>query len=232
MNMKRKRIMLACLIAIFLCSIGTFIAVQITQAQAQAQAEPTTEEKQLVRALQQENLERQVRQIKYDEEMRIKNSLLTTMSETILNDVEKTVERVKEMQAEYEAEQEVIRAQEEAERLAAEAATEAAAEEEWEETPYYDNAVVSSSPRELRTMGVIYSGGWRYTWYSENVLPGGGLNIPGRWSDGDFVRDGDGYLCVASSDLAWGTVIETPWGTAKVYDCGCDSGTIDMYVSW
>ena len=88
------------------------------------------------------------------------------------------------------------------------------------------------SPSDLMTMGVIYWGGWRFTWYSERVLPGGGLNIPGRWSDGNFVRDCDGYLCVASSDLSKGTVLETPWGTAKVYDCGCASGTIDMYVSW
>jgi hypothetical protein len=88
------------------------------------------------------------------------------------------------------------------------------------------------SPSYLMNMGVIYDSGWKYTWYSERVLPGGGLNIPGRWSDGDFVRDENGYICVASSDLAKGTVIETPWGTAKVYDCGCASGTIDIYVSW
>ncbi len=88
------------------------------------------------------------------------------------------------------------------------------------------------SPSDLRNLGAIYDGGWRYTWYSERVLPGGGLNIPGRWSDGDFVRDENGYICVASSDFAKGTIINTPWGTAKVYDCGCASGTIDMYVSW
>ena len=88
------------------------------------------------------------------------------------------------------------------------------------------------SPDYLRNMGVVYDGGWRYTWYSERVLPGGGLNIPGRWSDRNFVRDENGYICVASSDLAKGTVIDTPWGVAKVYDCGCASGTIDVYTSW
>lgn len=88
------------------------------------------------------------------------------------------------------------------------------------------------SPNDLMMMGVIYWGGWRFTWYSENVLPGGGLDIPGRWSDGNFVRDCDNYICVASSDLPKGTIIETPWGTAKVYDCGCASGTIDVYTSW
>lgn len=88
------------------------------------------------------------------------------------------------------------------------------------------------SPSDLMTMGVIYWGDWRFTWYSENVLPGGGLSIPGRWSDGNFVRDCDNYICVASSDLSKGTVLETPWGMAKVYDCGCASGTIDIYTSW
>lgn len=102
---------------------------------------------------------------------------------------------------------------------------------EAEETPNISNEMIYT-PEYLMVMGVIYWGDYRFTWYSERVLPGGGLDIPGRWSDGNFVRDGDGYLCVASSDLEKGTVLETPWGTAKVYDCGCASGTIDMYVSW
>ena len=88
------------------------------------------------------------------------------------------------------------------------------------------------SPSDLMNLGVIYDGGYKYTWYSEQVLPGGGLDIPGRYSDGNFVRDENGYICVASSDFDKGTILETPWGTAKVYDCGCASGTIDMYVSW
>ena len=88
------------------------------------------------------------------------------------------------------------------------------------------------SPSDLMNLGVIYDGGYKYTWYSERVLPGGGLNIPGRYSDGNFVRDENGYICVASSDFDKGTILETPWGTAKVYDCGCASGTIDIYVSW
>ncbi len=88
------------------------------------------------------------------------------------------------------------------------------------------------SPSDLMNLGVIYDGGYKYTWYSELVLPGGGLGIPGRYSDGNFVRDENGYICVASSDFDKGTILETPWGTAKVYDCGCASGTIDIYVSW
>ena len=81
--------------------------------------------------------------------------------------------------------------------------------------------------------GVIYFNGHRETYYSHKVLPGGGLNIPGRHvaSDGT-IRDRDGYICVASSDLPWGTIVETSLGLGKVYDSGCASGTIDIYTDW
>ncbi len=81
--------------------------------------------------------------------------------------------------------------------------------------------------------GVVYYNGHRETYYSQKVLPGGGLNIPGRHvaSDGT-IRDADGYICVASSDLPWGSIVETSLGTGKVYDCGCASGTIDIYTDW
>lgn len=90
------------------------------------------------------------------------------------------------------------------------------------------------SPYDLQTMGVIYYGGYRYTYYSENVLPGGGLAIEGRHTDEyGFVCDGDGYMCVASGSLPWGSTVYTPFGRiAKVYDCGCDYDVIDCYVSW
>ena len=34
-------------------------------------------------------------------------------------------------------------------------------------------------------------------------------------------------------NIEWrGTVIETPWGEAKVYDSGCDDGVTDFYVAF
>lgn len=81
--------------------------------------------------------------------------------------------------------------------------------------------------------GVVYYNGHRETYYSQKVLPGGGLSIPGRHvAEDGTVRDADGYICVASSDLAWGSVVETSLGTGKVYDCGCATGTIDVYTDW
>ena len=78
--------------------------------------------------------------------------------------------------------------------------------------------------------GVVYgSDGTRYTWYSQNVLPGGGLT---ELNEKGYVCDGDGYIAVASSDHPKGTIIETPFGTAKVYDTGCASGTIDVYTDF
>lgn len=88
------------------------------------------------------------------------------------------------------------------------------------------------TPSEFRRAGVVYYNGYKFTYYSEKVLPGKGLKIPDRHSDGNFVRDGDGYICVASSDLPKGTIVDTPFGKGKVYDTGCPSGVIDLYVSW
>jgi hypothetical protein len=84
-------------------------------------------------------------------------------------------------------------------------------------------------------MGVKYYNGHRETWYSQKVLPGGGLKIPGRHvADDGTIRDGDGYIVVASdlSYLSRGSVVMTSLGPGKVYDTGCAYGTIDIYVNW
>ena len=85
----------------------------------------------------------------------------------------------------------------------------------------------------FKQMGVIYQNGYRYTYYSEQVLPGGGLSIPGRHHEDGFVVDGDGYICVASNDHSYGTVVPVPFNgrMGKVYDSGCASGTLDIYIA-
>lgn len=81
--------------------------------------------------------------------------------------------------------------------------------------------------------GVNYYNGRRETWYSQRVLPGGGLDIPGRHvAEDGTIRDEDGLICVAASDLEYGTLVETSLGLGKVYDCGCPEGTTDIYVDW
>ena len=85
------------------------------------------------------------------------------------------------------------------------------------------------------SMGVKHFNGHRETWYSQKVLPGGGLKIPGRHvADDGTVRDGEGYIVVASdlSYLSRGSVVLTSLGPGKVYDTGCAYGTIDIYVNW
>lgn len=90
------------------------------------------------------------------------------------------------------------------------------------------------SPEYFCNMGLINWGGWTWSWYSELVLPGGGLDIPGRHTSGGYVMDGDGYICLASDVLDYGTVVATPFGSyGKVYDCGVGNDNwIDVYVSW
>lgn len=105
-------------------------------------------------------------------------------------------------------------------------------EAEWAEPePYAANGNV-----DLKTAGVVSDGANTYTWYSENVLPGGGLdelNNNGRTVDErGFVIDQDGYIAIASPyDEPVGTVVETPWGSAKVYDSN-PGDSYDVYTSW
>lgn len=84
-------------------------------------------------------------------------------------------------------------------------------------------------------IGVRHFNGHKETYYSEHVLPGGGLDIPGRHvADDGTIRDENGYICVAADPefLEYGATVLTTLGPAKVYDCGCDYGTVDVYVSW
>lgn len=87
----------------------------------------------------------------------------------------------------------------------------------------------SGSYKDFLRAGVVYSNGNKFTYYSQRVLPGGGLNIPGRHTDGGFVKDGDGYIVIANSK-ANGTIVDTPFGAGKVYDKGTSNNHYDIYV--
>ncbi len=96
---------------------------------------------------------------------------------------------------------------------------------------YKTKTVYTSS--QLKRRGVIYWGGWRWTWYSQKVMPGRGLRIPGRHVAGRYVVDKYGYICLASSRLKKGTIVNTPFGRkGRVYDTGCPRNTLDVYTNF
>lgn len=106
-------------------------------------------------------------------------------------------------------------------------------EETYEETSDYVESSGYVSASDFMVQGVVYYNGLQFTWYSEKVLPGGGLDIPGRHAnDSGYICDCDGYICVASCDYSYGTVLDTPFGAAKVYDVCPTSGIVDVYVNW
>ncbi len=91
----------------------------------------------------------------------------------------------------------------------------------------------TSGGKLTRRKGVVWYHGHKETYYSQKVLKGGKLKIPGRHvaSDGT-VRDKNDFICVASGKYKKGTVVETSLGIGKVYDSGCARNTIDLYVNW
>jgi len=147
-----------------------------------------------------------------------------------INEIVQTVEDVqKQMQEELKKVNDKIKEVEEAKALKrqqeAEAAMQAASASYVESSGGYDHP--------FRSQGTTEKDGFTYTWYSQRVLPGGGLDIPGRHVTEDgFVRDADGNICVASDDLDQGAEIETPYGKGKVYDTGSGSGNLDLYTDW
>lgn len=102
------------------------------------------------------------------------------------------------------------------------------------EKPAENLSVKKYTSYQLRRRGVIRWNGWRWTWYSQKVLRGHGLHIPGRHVDkSGYVCDKDGYICLASGRLRRGTVVRTPFGKkGKVYDSGCGRGTLDVYTNF
>lgn len=99
----------------------------------------------------------------------------------------------------------------------------------------YSALYTYSSNRLSVSRGALYFNGHKETYYSEKVLPGNSLNIPGRHvADDGTIRDENGFICVAANPeyMPRHAILITSLGPAKVYDTGCDYGTIDIYVSW
>ncbi len=86
----------------------------------------------------------------------------------------------------------------------------------------------------FKTLGRVQYGEYTYTWYSQRVLPGGGLNIPERHlNEYGLVVDKDEYVVLASDDFCKGAILNTPIGIkGKVYDTGSGVGNLDIYCDW
>ena len=100
------------------------------------------------------------------------------------------------------------------------------------ETIYFFEEVYAAA--EFQNLGIIDWGGWCWTYYSQNDMPGEDLPIPGRYVDENgYICDENDYICLASSFLDKGTIVDTPFGKmGKVYDCGCLNYILDVYVDW
>ncbi len=169
-----------------------------------------------------------------EEQLTAQQEELNQKAKETSTDLEAMAARIEQMKEEAEK-----KAAEEAQRAAREAeekkkAEEAAASQEAAQTASASSYNMPSGSGVLtKYKGVNYFNGHKETYYSQRVLPGGGLQIPGRHvAEDGTIRDADGYICVASSDYPKGTVVETSLGPGKVYDTGCAKGTIDLYTDW
>ena len=145
----------------------------------------------------------------------------------------KAAEEAARKDAEDKAAQEAAEKKAAEEKAAKEAAEKKAAEEKAakEAAQKENQAPRLYSLRNLTFHGVIRWNGYKFTYYSQRVLPGRGLRIPGRHVNADgFVADKDGYIVLANS-APKGTVIPTPFGYwGKVYDRGTTGNHFDVYT--
>ena len=113
----------------------------------------------------------------------------------------------------------------------AKAEAEAKEKEKKAATPKGQGPVLKYTLKQLRFHGVIKWNGYKFTFYSQKVLPGGGLRIPGRHvNEAGYVADKDGFIVLANN-APMGTVIPTPFGYwGKVYDRGTYGNHFDVYV--
>ena len=98
-------------------------------------------------------------------------------------------------------------------------------------------SVKKYTAHQLRRGGRLHWRGYTYTWYSQRVMPGRGLKIPGRHVDKNgYVCDKDDYIVVGSSvaNKLKRVIAPTPFGKfGKCYDCGLiGSKHCDIYVAW
>ena len=154
-------------------------------------------------------------------------------------EAEEKAKKEAEEKAKKEAEEKAKKEAEEKAKKDAEAKARKAAEQQQASNQPEDSGEVDTYPErsteklyDLQTFmfsGVINWQGLKFTYYSQSVLPGGGLQIPGRHVNKDgYVSDGDGYIVLAGS-APKGTVYDTPFGyQGKIYDRGTVGNHLDV----
>lgn len=157
--------------------------------------------------------------------------------ESLVEDTEESYETEDETnEVEYYYEEEYIYEEENYEEYVMEDNYIETYEDEYivEDTVFQSDYDALYTPADFQNMGIIDWGGWCWTFYSQRAMPGEGLIIPGRHVDcNGYVCDENDYICLASSSLDKGTVVDTPFGKmGKVYDCGCLNYILDVYVDW
>lgn len=163
-----------------------------------------------------------------------------------VNDIEAVEPPQNASEEQLKMQEEMVGEINERERLEQEEADRKAAEKRAQESQ--KQSVVSSPTTGtidgsfFKKIGVINENGWRYTWYSSNVLR---HYRTSEWTtdDNGVYRDSAGNVvvaCVAEVDqdgeivryVNQGETVPTPFGIGKVYDSGCAAGTIDVYVNF
>ena len=156
-------------------------------------------------------------------------------------EAEEKAKKEAEEKAKKEAEEKTKKEAAEKAKKEAEERARKAAEQSQAPSQSDDSEEVASYPErsteklyDLQTFmfsGVINWQGLKFTYYSQSVLPGGGLQIPGRHVNKDgYVSDGDGYIVLAGS-APKGTVYDTPFGyQGKIYDRGTVGNHLDVYI--
>ena len=156
-------------------------------------------------------------------------------------EAEEKTKKEAEEKAKKEAEEKAKKEAAEKAKKEAEERARKAAEQSQASSQSDDSEEVASYPErsteklyDLQTFmfsGVINWQGLKFTYYSQSVLPGGGLQIPGRHVNKDgYVSDGDGYIVLAGS-APKGTVYDTPFGyQGKIYDRGTVGNHLDVYI--
>lgn len=155
---------------------------------------------------------------------------LTSINDLYLADIEESAKDAQEIRKIKEEIARLKAAEEEAKKKAEEEAR-ILEQQRQAAQKSYTASYTSNGSGLTRSGGVNYHNGWKETWYSSNTLY---HYRTGEWTVGDdgVYRDSDGYVIVASSSDAQGSVVDTSFGPGKVYDTGCAEGTHDIYTNW